>query len=182
MLGVLCKTLESVQKVDVFCSLCSLMVLLKVSLCWSPHRFSLRVAMLGRTRTVSGRCRFELQQPRHSCFSSAPPPTELPRLHYPAGIESRKYKMGQEAQMINSILKVIKIYKSRCQSNNSVGYTFLPFLFLGQRIWPHPAQRPRLPWRSGFPQQHAAIQPSRRGPPEQRHLPAGPWGRHVRRV
>lgn len=32
--------------------------------------------------------------------------------------------MGQEAQMINSILKVIKIYKSRCQSNNSVGYTF----------------------------------------------------------
>ncbi|XP_040059061.1 pyruvate dehydrogenase [acetyl-transferring]-phosphatase 1, mitochondrial isoform X2 [Gasterosteus aculeatus] len=61
--------------------------------------------MLGRTRTVSGRCRFELQQPRHSCFSSAPPPTELPRLHYPAGIESRKYKMGQEAQMINSILK-----------------------------------------------------------------------------
>ncbi|KAL6112310.1 uncharacterized protein ACO6RY_09097 [Pungitius sinensis] len=65
--------------------------------------------MLGGTRTISGRCRIKLQH--HSSFSSAPPPPELLRLHYPAGIESRKYKAAQEAQppmpsaQINRILK-----------------------------------------------------------------------------
>uniref|UniRef100_A0A8C2YYR4 Si:ch211-15p9.2 n=1 Tax=Cyclopterus lumpus TaxID=8103 RepID=A0A8C2YYR4_CYCLU len=60
--------------------------------------------MLGRTGTFCGRCRFELQQSRHS-FSSAPP--ELLRVHYPAG---RKYRTGKEAEpmssaQINRILK-----------------------------------------------------------------------------
>ncbi|XP_054473784.1 pyruvate dehydrogenase [acetyl-transferring]-phosphatase 1, mitochondrial-like [Anoplopoma fimbria] len=57
--------------------------------------------MLGRTGTFCGRCRFELQQSRHS-FSSPPPPPELFRLHYPAGSESRKYRKGQDAVPMNS--------------------------------------------------------------------------------
>ncbi|KAM8914489.1 pyruvate dehydrogenase [acetyl-transferring]-phosphatase 1, mitochondrial-like [Spinachia spinachia] len=72
--------------------------------------FSPPVAMLGGTRTASGRCRIKLRQPRHSSFCSAPPPPELLRLHYPAGIDSRRYKAGQEAgpmpsAQINRILK-----------------------------------------------------------------------------
>ncbi|XP_056293884.1 pyruvate dehydrogenase [acetyl-transferring]-phosphatase 1, mitochondrial-like isoform X2 [Pseudoliparis swirei] len=63
--------------------------------------------MLGRTGTFSGRCRFELQQSRHS-LSSAPP--ELLRRHYPACNESRMYRTGKEvepmnAAQINRILK-----------------------------------------------------------------------------
>ncbi|XP_042372383.1 pyruvate dehydrogenase [acetyl-transferring]-phosphatase 1, mitochondrial-like [Plectropomus leopardus] len=65
--------------------------------------------MLGRTGTFVGRCRVELQQ-RHHSFSHPQPPPELPRLHYPAGSRSRKYRTGQEAghmssAQINSILK-----------------------------------------------------------------------------
>uniref|UniRef100_A0A8P4K754 PPM-type phosphatase domain-containing protein n=1 Tax=Dicentrarchus labrax TaxID=13489 RepID=A0A8P4K754_DICLA len=64
--------------------------------------------MLGRTRTLTGRCRFELQQCRS--LSSSLPPSELSRLHYPAGSGSRKYRSGQEAEQmslaqINRILK-----------------------------------------------------------------------------
>ncbi|XP_038551343.1 pyruvate dehydrogenase [acetyl-transferring]-phosphatase 1, mitochondrial-like [Micropterus salmoides] len=65
--------------------------------------------MQGRTGTFSGHCRFKLHQCRRSLSSPSPPP-ELPRLHYPAGSGSRKYRTGQEAgQMssfqINRILK-----------------------------------------------------------------------------
>ncbi|XP_049894113.1 pyruvate dehydrogenase [acetyl-transferring]-phosphatase 1, mitochondrial-like [Epinephelus moara] len=65
--------------------------------------------MLRRTGTLGGRCRFELEQCHHS-FSPPPSPPELPRLYYPAGSRSRKYRAGQETgQMslaqINHILK-----------------------------------------------------------------------------
>ncbi|XP_020516984.1 pyruvate dehydrogenase [acetyl-transferring]-phosphatase 1, mitochondrial isoform X1 [Labrus bergylta] len=50
--------------------------------------------MLGRTGALTGRCRFELHQ---CCYlSSSAPPPELPRLHYPAGSGSRKYRAEQE--------------------------------------------------------------------------------------
>ncbi|XP_053171988.1 pyruvate dehydrogenase [acetyl-transferring]-phosphatase 1, mitochondrial-like [Scomber japonicus] len=59
--------------------------------------------MLGRTGSLGGRCRFELQL----CRSLSPPP---PELRYPAGSGGRKYRNAQEAgQMgsaqINHILK-----------------------------------------------------------------------------
>ncbi|XP_035488005.2 pyruvate dehydrogenase [acetyl-transferring]-phosphatase 1, mitochondrial-like isoform X2 [Scophthalmus maximus] len=66
------------------------MVLL-CSFCWFSRWFPQRMALLGRTGTFSGCFRFELQQ----CRSLSSPP--LPRLHYPAGGGSRKYRMGQEA-------------------------------------------------------------------------------------
>ncbi|XP_027132311.1 pyruvate dehydrogenase [acetyl-transferring]-phosphatase 1, mitochondrial [Larimichthys crocea] len=64
--------------------------------------------MLGRTGTIGGRCRFEVQQ--YCSLSSLPPPCKVSRLRYPAGSESRKYRAGQEVgQMssgqINRILK-----------------------------------------------------------------------------
>ncbi|XP_044074634.1 pyruvate dehydrogenase [acetyl-transferring]-phosphatase 1, mitochondrial-like [Siniperca chuatsi] len=58
--------------------------------------------MLGRTGTFSGHCRFELHQCRRS-LSSPPPPAELPRLYYPAGSGSRKYRTGQEAGQMSSV-------------------------------------------------------------------------------
>ncbi|XP_074528246.1 pyruvate dehydrogenase [acetyl-transferring]-phosphatase 1, mitochondrial-like [Halichoeres trimaculatus] len=64
--------------------------------------------MLGRTGALAGRCRFKL---RGCCsFSSSVPPPELPRLHYPAGSGSRKYRTGLESEpmssaQINQILK-----------------------------------------------------------------------------
>uniref|UniRef100_A0A665XA16 Si:ch211-15p9.2 n=1 Tax=Echeneis naucrates TaxID=173247 RepID=A0A665XA16_ECHNA len=64
--------------------------------------------MFGRTQTFGGRCRFELQQ---CCsLSSLSPPPDLPKLYYPAGSESRKYRRGWEmgqmsSAQVNHILK-----------------------------------------------------------------------------
>ncbi|XP_069544739.1 pyruvate dehydrogenase [acetyl-transferring]-phosphatase 1, mitochondrial-like isoform X2 [Brachyistius frenatus] len=58
-----------------------------------------RAAMLRITGTFSGRCRFEFQQ---NLFLSPPPLLQLPKLHYPAGNGSRKYRAGQEAGQMSS--------------------------------------------------------------------------------
>ncbi|TKS65621.1 hypothetical protein D9C73_028063 [Collichthys lucidus] len=73
--------------------------------------------MLGRTGTLGGRCRLEIQQ--YCSLSSPPPPCKVSRLRYPAGSGRRKYRAGQEVGQMSSsqINRILKVRKSlRCQS------------------------------------------------------------------
>lgn len=70
--------------------------------------------MFGRTGALAGSCRFELRRCR-SLSSSVPPP-ELPRLHYPAGSGSRKYRTGLESGPISSS-QVSRILKANENSH-----------------------------------------------------------------
>ncbi|KAM4587614.1 pyruvate dehydrogenase [acetyl-transferring]-phosphatase 1, mitochondrial-like [Odontesthes bonariensis] len=72
--------------------------------------------MLGRTGTIGERCRFGLQQRRS--LPACPPPPELPRLHYPSGIE-RRFQVGQEGGQMGSA-QVNRILKA-----NEYSHTFL---------------------------------------------------------
>ncbi|KAM9408145.1 pyruvate dehydrogenase [acetyl-transferring]-phosphatase 1, mitochondrial-like [Pholidichthys leucotaenia] len=68
--------------------------------------------MLGRTKTLSGRYRFEIHQCCALSSPSSPPTPELPRLHFPAGGGSRRrYRVGQEVGQTSSA-QVSRILKA----------------------------------------------------------------------